>query len=66
MPIALICFSVLDIQTFYIQTEIMREFTLVLVEKRRNKTGNFLIFVNKLFFFFFIEIKMKTRFALHL
>ena len=42
MPIALICFSVLDIQTFYIQAEIMREFTLVSVEKRRNKIGTFL------------------------
>jgi len=47
MPIALICFTALDIQV-----EIMREFTLASVEKQRNKIGNFLIFVNVNFFLF--------------
>lgn len=56
MSIALICFSALDIQV-----EIMREFTLVPVEKRRNKTGNFLIFVNKLFLFFFYSKRKRKR-----
>jgi len=52
MPIALICFSALDIQV-----EIMRKFTLVPVEKRCNKTENFLIFVNQLFLFFYSKRK---------
>jgi len=47
IPIALICFTALDIQA-----EIMREFTLTSVEKQRNKIGNFLIFVNVNFFLF--------------
>lgn len=62
MPIALICFSALDIQVFYIQAKIMREFTLVPVEKRRNKTGNFLILVNeRLPFPFFLHSKQRKK-----
>lgn len=56
MPIALICFSALDIQA-----EIMREFKLVPVEKRRNKTGNFLIFVNFVTPLFFLFLFLQTQ-----
>lgn len=66
MPIALICFSALDIQAFYIQAEIMREFTLVPVEKRCNKNRKLSYFSKSPSPFFLLKAKTKTRFALHL